>query len=549
MKNRMHARFLVLSIIAGFFSLPSARAAETPDPPFDPVSFGVNVDSALINPWNDRITGSLQLHHEVSTILYAVRRIGGRTIRWFGDDVWRQYECGKDPENQTTGELDPAWYAMTKTLLDEAQKQHVKVVVSMMNLASGTFAGLPKDEAARMKAIASFAAYRAGLAGKDRYQGNHSCRNSVQNGYYGTVDVQEMFQRPDIREHMRQRFIRMALYLKDFPALGAIELFNEPSFDFTHQNLYAQTVRQLEGEIRRSDPRLSRIPVYSGTAYWDPGIVNSAQKTGDLEHEPFVTLHNYADYMHPDIARQERNITWVMGLIPGKQLVIAEAGDQSSIPLSRQGNAEMVRILFAEANELHVGLWVWGEDLTPENKPVPDYKWSFNPLSLAGGSFRPFFIDAAAESKYDRPHPVQVHDIPAKLDRSENISIVQVPESDASPGKRLRWRLTMSEGEFLASTRDGILLQNFTGNSNLFAPPAPTVLINENPQLRQWAEVSGANQHWQLDVYRCRQEPTPGTIHDTIPTPDYVIGLAERDGRKDFQDCVDSDHIVSATMY
>jgi hypothetical protein len=190
---------------------------------------------------------------------------------------------------------------------------------------------------------------------------------------------------------------------------------------------------------------------------------------------------------------------------------------------------------------LHVGLWVWGNDLTQENKPTPDYKWSFNPVSLAGGSFRPFFINSSAEDHYATPRSVQVHDIVRNVDRSEALSIAQVPESDANPGSRLRWRLILGDRRFLAFTRDGILTQNFPGRSTLFAPPAPTVLVNDNPQAREWAEVAADNNHWRLDVYRCQ---THGS-----PTPDYLVGLAERAGRKEFDSCTLSDPILSASIF
>jgi hypothetical protein len=537
----MRLRTLAIRLMAFFFIGTAAQASEKEtDPPFDPVSFGVNIDQALINPFDDPESGAARLRREVATIFYEARRIGGRTVRWFNDDVGSQYECGKDPENQATGEIDPAWYEITKALLEEGERWHVKVVISLMDMAGSTFSGLPRDEVAREQAIAAFAAHRAKLAGKDRYQGDHGCRNSVQHGYYGAPDVQTMLQQPAIRERMQRRFVKMARYLEGFPALGALELFNEPTFNFTHQDLYAQSVREFEDAIRRSDRGMARIPVYSGTAYWDQGIVAAARRSGDLQQEPFVTLHSYANYARLDAERQRRNITWVMGLMPRKQLVIAEAGDESS-PLSRQAHAEMVRILLTEASELHVGLWVWGDDLTQENKPTPDYKWSFNPLSLAGGSFRPFFINADAESHYARPQPVPVHDTARSVDRSEALSIAQVSESDPRPGDRLRWRLVLGDRRFLAFTRDGILTRSFPQRSSLFAPPAPTVLVNEDARRREWAEVSADNNHWRLDVYSC--SPDRGA-----PTPEHVLGLAERDVRKEFAGCALSEPVLSASI-
>lgn len=539
----MRLQTLTLIVVASCCVLIRAQATEPVDPPFEPASFGVNINSALINPLEGSGDDAVRLRREVATILYEVRRIGGRTVRWFSDGVWTQYECGRDPENQATGELDPAWYEITRTLLQEAQRAHVKVVISLMNMAGGTFSGLPRDEVAREQAIAGFAAHRASLAGKDRYRGDHTCRNGVQHGYYGASDLEAMLQQPVVRDRMQRRFVKMARYLEGFLALGAIELFNEPAFNVTHQDRYAQAVRQFEDAMRRSDPGVARIPIYSGTAYWDAGVVAAARRSGDLEQEPFVTVHSYANYARGDTERQRRDITWLMGLMPHKQLVIAEAGDESP-PLSRQANAEMVRVLLSEANELHVGLWVWGTDLAQESKPTPDYKWSFNPLSLAAGSFRPFFIDGDAESRYAKPQPVQVHDNVLKGDRGEALSIAQVPESDANRNSRLRWRLILGDRRLLAFTRDGILTRNFPG-STLFAPPAPTVLVNEDPQSHEWAEVSAIDSHhWRLDVYRCRQSRQP----EARQTPEYLLGLAEHYGHQDFADCSVSVPVLSASI-
>ena len=94
----MHTRLLALPILVFLFSVTLARASDSAVPPFEPASFGVNIDQALINPFDDPESGAVRLRREVATIFYEVRRIGGRTVRWFNDDVWTQYECGKDPD-------------------------------------------------------------------------------------------------------------------------------------------------------------------------------------------------------------------------------------------------------------------------------------------------------------------------------------------------------------------------------------------------------------------------------------------------------------------
>src|ERR1700761_2758344 len=99
----MHMRLITLPLLVFLFCATAALAAPETSAPFEPVSFGVNIDEGLINPFDDPLSGSARLRREVATIFYEVRRIGGRTVRWINDDVWTQYECGKDPENQATG--------------------------------------------------------------------------------------------------------------------------------------------------------------------------------------------------------------------------------------------------------------------------------------------------------------------------------------------------------------------------------------------------------------------------------------------------------------
>ncbi|NYF51100.1 hypothetical protein [Tunturiibacter gelidoferens] len=86
------------------------------------LSYGENINDSLVNPL-EAGKSEEDLTRQVSGILHAVRMDGGSTVRWFVTAAWPQYRCSRDPEDQATGELDPAWYLISKTLLEQAQRE------------------------------------------------------------------------------------------------------------------------------------------------------------------------------------------------------------------------------------------------------------------------------------------------------------------------------------------------------------------------------------------------------------------------------------------
>jgi hypothetical protein len=110
---RIVARAVLLA--AGW--LCAARA----DPALHTLSYGVNINESLINPLESGKSAE-DLTRQIAGILHTVRMDGGRTVRWFVTQAWPQYRCSRDPEDQATGELDPAWYLISKTLLQQAQR-------------------------------------------------------------------------------------------------------------------------------------------------------------------------------------------------------------------------------------------------------------------------------------------------------------------------------------------------------------------------------------------------------------------------------------------
>lgn len=495
----------------------------------DPAGFGVNIDSALLNPLEPGVT-DVRLRQQIAAILYDARRIGARNVRWIVNDVWPQYKCGRDPEDQQTGKIDPGWRKIAATLLEEADKQGLRVVVAMLNFAGPNFNGLPQDQSERSRRFDALASHRAKSAGRDGYTGDHSCAPNLAHGYYGALRARDIFEQPELRARLLRRFTAMATFLEPFPALGAIELFNEPPFDLTQEPLYAEVVRALKKGIRAASPALADMAILSGAAFWERQVIAIAQQDG----EPFVTAHSYIDYRDPAAAEQKLSglLRFLESIAPPRMpIIVAEAGSNNS--LTREQNIDMTRILLSTAASSKIGIWVWG-DYIPNRGGAIDYKWVFNARSLAGGAFRPFFIDAAAEKRFLSGQRVNVRDAGANSDRQEPMSIAQVPEAEASASRRLKWRVSIGDERYLSFTRDGVLTRSPAGST--FSSPAPTLLVAEDPKSFRWARVSQATGGWRMEMYQCiqRGSESRGDLH----TPDNLIGLATQDGWGVFGTCL-----------
>ena len=517
--------------------------------PFSPHSFGININGSLGNPLDGTVSEA-QLYQQVAVVMHDLRAIGASTARWFVTDVSPQWHCSSDPEDQDTGEIDPGWFAVARALLEQADRDSVKVVVVLGDLAYGSmgFNGVSSSPPAnRDEQLRRWGEHRSSrrLAGTDGYPiGAPACPAHA--GYYGATEVKEIFATPALRARLAHRDVTMVRFLAQFSALGAVELFNEPDFKLTHTLQYWLAVRELEAAVRDASPRMISIPVISGTAWWDPEIVRLAAQTGVLAQEPFLTLHSYGDYTDDAAETTEvklRNlIASIRQMAPGKPVTVAEIA--SSKPLrTLTENRRMVESLIKTYMDSHVGIWLWGNWFAgPDGS---DYKWMFNDRSPAGASFRPFFFDAKKEDEYAGGKVITLfrQDDAAAATR---IAVSQVPDTDPDPALRERFALTLGELRFVGFSRAGAFPRPFRGQSNLFALPPATFFIGDPGETPRWAEIMDENDgRMTLQVMTCM----PASLKEHgVPTPLALLGLAVMRNRTDFAACALSQPLISGSI-
>jgi hypothetical protein len=530
------AFYAVGACILAMFCVAGSRATSPTARSIDVDKFGLNIDESLVNPLDAKHSAT-ELKLQISRIIYEARRIGAKQLRWQVNTVWPQYECSRDPENQATGELDAAFYQVTQQLLEEAQKQGVKVIVVMADLSADTIDHIPTASAARGEMVAGWAHYRAESAGKDAYDGDHAqrCVNGFQNGYYNATNPAEVFSNPAVVDHFAARFAKMAAFLTKFPALNALEVFNEPPTKVMEQPTFGSAVMQIRNAIRKVAPS---TPVYSGVPWWDRKMIDELNASGDLADEPFVEVHSYLDFSNSDTSAQQAldgAVSFLKKLAPGKSFVFAEAGSKTALPEVAQ-HAAMVKTLIDIALSRRVGLWAWGSFIRGD-KVAQDYKWDFNPRSLAGVSFRPYFANAAKEANYAREQTVSVRT--GDVNRNAKLRIAEIAGSDPDPTKRSRWRLVLDNESFIGFDRLGLFAVKPADSGDFFGVPPGAVLIDEAPDSRRWAQVEFSDAGWRLQIYSCGDGP---------PTPPYLIALATLATRKDFASCLNSAMVASAAL-
>ncbi len=504
--------------------------------PFHPISLGVNINSALQNPL-DGTGGDEQVRKQLAVVMNDLRAIGAKTARWFVTDVWPQWRCTSDPEDQQTGEIDPGWFALARALLVQADQAGINVVIVLGDLARGSmgFDGIAAAQAAdREEKLRRWADHRNRLLGKDGYASENAPACSAHVGYYGATSPQQLFANPAFRAHLARRDTVMASFLSQFPALGALELFNEPDFNLTHTPEYWVTIRELEAAVRAAISPASQVPIVSGTAWWDPAIVQQATLAGVLPQEPYITVHNYPDYREGGSGGSEPElhdfVASLRGLIPRKPIVIAEIA--SSKPLVTLGeNRRMIATLVRTYLDLGVGVWVWGNWFTEPDEH--DYKWMFNDRSAAGNSFRPFFFNTEMERVYEKGRPIFVSN--AKGNMTVRLEVSRISESE--PSLRGRYALTVDGSRFVGFSRAGVFPQPFPRQPTLFADPPSTTYISDVGNNPRWAEVAYRQKGWILRVFTCNSNELQG---GGTPTPGAVLGFAADRKRADFAACTHS---------
>jgi hypothetical protein len=472
--------------------------------------FGYNITQSILNPLEPGGSENAT-RQEIAAILYDVRMGGGSVVRWIVTDVWPQWRCGRDPEDSKDGEIDAAWFTVTRILLEEAQRQGVQVVVTMTNLADGGFAGSSSDPAAMTSDSQRWTKHRADAAGTDHYD-DHICRTSP--GYYGHTNQAELFSLPALQQALARRLSKMVDHLSSFPSLAAVELFNEPQFKLTQGDSFWSAVRILRQTIRATGGRSAQVPIFAGVAWWDSAVVGAANRSGELANEPVLTAHTYNDYKGSSEARlreMNRLIGYLSGLNLHKPIVLAEFGSGTSLSMSSQHQV-MVDTAYEIYKEGNAAVWVWGNYFPQPNET--DYKWDFNHRSPVGDSFRPyFFADHEGDFKSLRKLTAQgANGVPMPL------MVTIINESDGTMGQGHRWIISVNGERFIGLSRAGVFpkLRGDLGGKPI-SSAAETFFLGTKSN--SWIVIVATKAGWSMAAYMCDKA-------GDSETPLELLGLA-----------------------
>lgn len=529
------------SLLAGYGAV--AAGAETT---FSPLAYGENVNESLINPFEPGKNED-DLTRQVSGILHAVRMDGGSTVRWFVTGVWPQYRCSRDPEDQSTGDLDPAWFTISKILLQQAQHEGISVVVVMADTTNDAFAGLPRADDKRASEIAAWSSYRAAQRGRDRYSTSAAtCDRSFQNGYRGRVHPEAIFEDAELAPHFTNRFLKMAQYLKQFPALGALEMFNEPRFAESQKPQFARMISTIRNSLYAQDPSLRTVPLYSGAAFWSDKLANNLSAADDLRWEPYINLHYYRKATTEPRALTDdmlKNVEYLRRVAPDKPVIIAEAGAADPV-YDLQEHADFLQALLDGMPVAHVGMWTWGT-FANDATLRPDFKWEYNSTALSGGAFRKLLIATDAEDAYRTGKTVAFVGSASHQPAPEPVTIDQVASDDSNPLWRLRWQISVGRERFISISRAGILTRVAPAMRGVLSEPGSVVAIDADAGKREWTEIAAEAGRWSMKIYQCE---APGSNGAATPTPPYVVEYAGKLGRTDFKNCERSSVIRAGAL-
>jgi hypothetical protein len=495
--------------------------------------FGMNITEALANPLEAAKTTE-DLRTQVAKIFYDLRMMGGRSARWISKDVWPQWRCGLDPEDQLTGEVDPAWFIVTRVLLEEAKRNDIKIIIVLSDLAHSSQGALTANKTSFPRQFEQWADHRRLQIGLDGYQGSiRACPDGE--GYYGAVGQDTLFSQPAFRTRLAHRFAAMARHLVQFPALGAIEMFNEPDFRITSTPGFWLTVRQLRLALRQADSRVAEIPVLSGTAWWDRDVLSAASREGDLAREPFIATHWYGDFgsasgPSPSIGDY---LSKIRNLVPEKDILVAEAGSSTSIYNADQHKI-MVDQLLKSYLSSRFGLMVWGDWF---EQPVQhDFKLDFNHRSEGGDAFRDYFF-SDREPGYAKAMAVTVRKRGMSAPTSTQITIEKISASVSNAWLRSKWAIDIDGRRFVGFSRAGVFARPYEPADSRLSPPPNTFFTSTLGNNSQWASVSFSPKNWILNVYECENDTMAHPALGVTLTPLELLGLASDEKRKQFENC------------
>lgn len=519
-------------------SLVDARAGNGAHA-IDLTGFGYNIDDSLINP-TEHGRSETELTEQISGILHTVRMDGGRTVRWFVTGAWPQYRCARDPEYQTNGELDPAWFTISRILLQQAEKLDISVVVVMTDTANGTFASLPPNERERAVVIANWHRHRSSPQSAVAIG---ECSKSFQNGYYGRISSRAIFENSDAQSRFAARFLKMASFLRKYPALAGLEMFNEPEFAETERPEFGRAIARIRSLLYRSDPSLRAIPISSGVAAWNTAIAQGLSAAGALAQEPYINIHHYPSAVDgPQVVHTKADalIAYLRRIVPGKPIIVSEAGAGDSI-YSLQAHAAFFDAILSAKRAGKVGLWMWGtyaDDLIAR----PDFKWEFASSALSGGSLRSVMAATDVEAAYRQGRTIQFEMVSPPSTVAKIVSIGQIDAGDQNRLWRLRWQIIVGDDRFIGISRAGILLRVASAFRDVVSEPGSSIAISADQA--KWAEVSRDGNAWRIKVFRC----LTGASQSETATAPYVRNYAKRLGMRTFGACNRSTLIANGIL-
>ncbi len=519
------ARWRRLAVFAGL-----ALSTPAPGATLEARSFGVNLSQSLINPLEPGASDAA-LRQEVAAILYDVRMTGGQVVRWIVTDVWPHWRCGPDPEDQRSGALDPAWYLVSRALLEGAAAQHVNVGGVLANLRTGGCAGLPPD------------APDASAAGADAA----ACQATA--GYYGAGAEAAVFDDAGRRAHLARRFAAMAKYLAGFPALAAVEMFNEPDLALTRTTAFWSAVKDLHAAIREASPAAARLAVFSGVAAWDGDVVRAARTTGALPLEPVASVHAYLDFgaRPPPEARLAALTAYLRALLANKSLIVAEIGSDVAVP-TLERYRRMLDAIIGFYLRSSAGVWVWGNFFhEPEET---DFRFDFNHRSEIGPAFRPYFF-ADREAEFRQPRPVAGDNPQSGRRERHEVSVLRLQASEPERWRRNAWVVVIDGRRFVGFSRAGVFSRPFP-TPGRFADPPPTAFLGEAGARRQWLTLAYDGGRWALRLSACRDAANTASndgagTETASPTPDFLLGLAAQE-HQDLAGCARSVALFAARV-
>lgn len=440
-------------------------------------SFGCNINRALRNPSEFGENSSRTLIREV---MHDLRNIGCSHARWLPKFIWHNWEsaAGADPENQSTGEIDPQWFRVTALLLDEAERFGLNVTVVLCDLATGM--------------------------------------NTLPNGYYGNTTPSALFGDPAALGKLSARFVKMVNHLSQFNSLYSVELLNEPAFGLLSTSSYWGSIGSffdaLGSDVRRN----------SGTCYWNDSIVQAAKAGGVFSREDYHTLHIYQTFAR-SAAESKTALDTNAGLAAlrlggATDIKCGEIGS-SDATLTLSQNADMTRaVVEFYKNNADVSAWVWGTWFDPTSS---NYRAVFNPRAASGAAFAPFISNTGKNIVYSVGQ------------NTDGYVVTTGIVSNDDPNSNYRGKNFVLLGNVRYVGFDSVGIVPKTSSAGPLTPPKFLLFTSDSSEY--WLSAQSNAEGAYMDLYRANADgasPTPLELvapanDSSAPRSQFVVARAD----------------------